>query len=257
MARANEATITISITNRQREEFCCIVNAYKDYTVVPLKDNWIEKSSNELWLHHIGQVMVVGGATSKERFDNNRELQALVNFDALERIMSDDVLQKKLNEVLRKAGVRYAGKDYQKCAKSSALTKNLRFLSSHPSGLKGMLEELASWKGEKAELRRVEHLMQHLSFMKSKSARDFLMGLGVNQNTLALDVRIANVMRYLKVEFPTPGDLGKESIYRATEQVLIEQVCMPLNVQPLFFDRLLFQHESRIVRSEYKLAKLF
>ncbi|RYZ83244.1 MAG: hypothetical protein EOP04_20345 [Proteobacteria bacterium] len=255
--RKEEPTFLITVSERQLREFHLIVDAYKAYTVVPEKEVWKVKSNNDLWMHHIGQVMVVGGAISKERFDSNEELQAMANFDVLKALKSDDALQRQINEVLRKAGVRYAGKDYRKCAKSRALAKNLRFLSNYNGGLKGLLEELSNWEGQDAELRRVDHLMQHLAFMKSKSARDFLMGLGMNQNTLALDIRIANVMRHVGVAFPTPGALGKETFYRELELQIIEKLCHPLRILPLLFDRLLFQHEGRIIRSLYRNGQIF
>ncbi len=38
----------------------------------------------------------------------------------------------------------------------------------------------ASLKGETAELNRVNFFKEHLKFMKNKSARDYLMGIGMN-----------------------------------------------------------------------------
>ena len=35
--------------------------------------------------------------------------------------------------------------------------------------------------------------MEHFEFMKNKSARDFLMNLGMNQNTVAIDIRTQNI----------------------------------------------------------------
>ncbi|RYE71850.1 MAG: hypothetical protein EOO81_04910, partial [Oxalobacteraceae bacterium] len=120
----------LEITEGVRRDMHRIVLAYRDITQIPKKGRWKQMSVNELWLHHIGQVMVVGGAASKERFDTYPILNKAAEFERLKAMMSDDTLKKVINTLLRRAGVRYAAKDYQNCLKSAALAKNLRYLAT-------------------------------------------------------------------------------------------------------------------------------
>jgi hypothetical protein len=239
------------------QAFSSIINAYREFTVIPVEGHWESLTNNDLWYWHIGQVMIVGGSISKERFDRNDELKRLVHFDALKQINDETELLRGINFVLRKAGVRYSSDDPTKCLKSRALANNYIFLSSYKGGLKSMLKKINKFSEGDFEMERVHFLMEHLKFMKSKSARDFLMGLGMNRGTIAVDIRIQNVFSHAGVELPSSSELGNEKIYRDTEQQIIEKVCRKLDIEPIIFDRILYQNYNKIMRYDYLLPKLF
>ena len=94
--------------------------------------------------------------------------------------------------------------------------------------------------------------MKELKYIKSKSARELLMTLGMNRNTLALDIRIQNIFKYLHIEFPDTKGLSIERIYTETENNIIEKICKPLHISPVTFDRLLFSHYKQILLAEFR-----
>ena len=130
------------------------------------------------------------------------------------------------------------------------------FLKEHKRGYKGILQQLYRMQGERAECERVEYLKQHLKFLKDKSARDLLMNLGMNRSTLAIDIRMQNIFKHLKVDFPDVKALAKKGVYDEIEQLIIKMVCIPLHIEPLVFDRILYQHYEKILRSDYYQLKL-
>lgn len=247
----------MKVSTRQLQTFQKIIDSYLPYTQFPVKGHWKQLNNNQLWLRHVGQVMVVGGAVSKDRFERSDALQGQISFDNLSAEGSELKRLQLINSVLRAAGVRYAGRVVEKCAKSKALLHNHSFIAAFDGGFAGLMQHLDKLGRKERELSRVAFLMQHLKFMKHKSARDFLMGLGMNQSTLALDIRIQNIFGHVGIAFPTASELGKASIYNETEKAIIEAICNPLKIEPLAFDRILFQHYAKILRYDYLLPKLF
>jgi hypothetical protein len=249
--------IELIISKKALKTFEKIINAYESTTIIPKKHNWKELTNNELWLTHIGQVMVVGGSISKIRFDKSEELKHLVHFISLKKITSEEKLLKTINQVLRKAKVRYASAIASKSAKSRALLHNYLFLAKHKGGFKAIMRMLDSFSGEKHELKRVQFLMENMKFMKSKSARDFLMGLGMNTGTIAIDIRIQNIFIHVGTSFPAANKLSNPKVYDELERQIIENLCKPLNIEPLVFDRILYQNYDKILRYDYLMPRLF
>ena len=237
----------MNITAEHLQRFQSVFDQYQHNTRFTAKDYWKNRSNNELWLWLVGQVMVVGGAASNDRFQSREDLKDRLNYDALSQYTNDKELQTVINEVLRKAGVRYASTDLEKCQKSKALVHNYKFITNYKDGFKGLLQYLAQIEGEHAELDRVSFLMAHFKFIKHKSARDFLMSMGINTHTLALDIRIQNIFRHFGIEFPTQAQLSVKAIYDKTEKEIIEKICKPLNIDPDKFDRILYQHYNEII----------
>jgi len=229
------------------QRFQSVIDQYQHNTRSTARDYWKDRSNNELWLWLVGQVMVVGGAASNDRFQSREDLKEKLNYEALREYTNDKELQSLINEVLRAAGVRYASSDLEKCQKSKALVHNYRFISSYKGGMKGLLQDLAAIHGEHAEQDRVAFLMQHLKFIKHKSARDFLMSMGINTHTLALDIRIQNIFKHFGIEFPTQAQLSSKAIYDGTEKEIIEKICNPLHIEPSTFDRILYQNYNEII----------
>jgi thermostable 8-oxoguanine DNA glycosylase len=234
----------MNITAAHLQQFQSVIDQYQHNTRFTSKDYWKDRSNNELWLWLVGQVMVVGGAASNDRFQSREDLKEQLNYNALIQYTNDKELQSIINEVLRAAGVRYASSDLEKCQKSKALVHNYRFISCYKGGFKGLLQDLAQMEGEQD---RFAFLMQHLKFIKHKSARDFLMSMGINTHTLALDIRIQNIFRHFGIEFPTQAQLSSKAVYDSTEKEIIQKICKPLNMEPAAFDRILYQNYNEII----------
>ena len=237
----------MDITKQHLKKFKGLIDKYQKDTLVPVKDNWQDKDNNELWLWLVGQVMVVGGVAGNDRFQSRQDLKKKLSYSSLSHFTDDNEMQLAINEVLREAGIRYASSDIDKCHKSKALVHNYKFISNYKGGFKGLIKHLTQFKGDNSELDRVSFLTHDFKFLKNKSARDFLMSMGINTNTLALDIRIQNIFRHFDINFPTQAELARKPIYDKTEKEIIEKICKPLNIEPINFDRVLFQHYSKIV----------
>src|SRR3954451_8766820 len=127
----------MNITAVHLQLFKSVIDQYQHHTRFTPQDYWKNRSNNELWLWLVGQVMVVGGAASNDRFQSREDLKEKLNYDALSQYSTDKELQAVINEVLRAAGVRYASTDLEKCQKSKALVHNYRFISNYKGGFKG------------------------------------------------------------------------------------------------------------------------
>ena len=73
------------------------------------------------------------------------------------------------------------------------------------------------------------------------------MGLGININTLAIDIRIQNIFKHFGLALPNAAGLNKKNIYDAIEKEIIDKICTPLKIEPVRFDRILFQNYSKII----------
>lgn len=239
----------MNIQQQHLQLFQHIIQQYQHNTRYTTKDYWKSLDDNALWFWLVGQVMVVGSAAGNERFQSRADLKEMISYDALHQYTDDKALQKLINEVLRAAGVRYASTDLEKCIKSKALVHNYRFIANYKGGFKGLLHYLSQMENEQD---RVTFLMQHLKFIKHKSARDFLMSMGMNTQTLALDIRIQNIFRHFEIDFPTQTQLSGKAVYDKTEQEIIEKICRPLNIEPHVFDRILYQNYNEIIDRKSK-----
>lgn len=148
--------------------------------------------NNKLWLRLIGQIMVVGSVSGKNNFDVNKEFQELVHIETLKNLPEQERII-NVNYVLRESKVRYASEGLDKCAKTKAVLHNFQTLQQFDGGMLGILGTLHLYAGKTAEFERVDFFKDNFQFMKNKSARDYLMGIGMNRNTLALDVCIQNI----------------------------------------------------------------
>ncbi len=243
------------ITEKQLNQFKSIIEAYQNTTKYPKPGNWKTLSNTEIWYWMVGQVIVVGSAGGGKRFWQSPELRKEIDFDTLLKRRSDKV-KKSIHYVLREAGARYASIELDKCAKTKALHSNFEVVKQYKNGFKDLLELLHNMRGSNQELDRVYYLMDNLEFMKNKSARDFLMNLGMNQNTLAIDIRVQNIFQHLKIGFPSQADFGNKAIYESIEEGIKNSICRPLGIKPLHFDRILYQNYFRILKSDYYQIKL-
>ena len=245
----------LKIKKTHLRTFSTIIDTYYRDTKFPKPGRWKNLSNTEIWFWMVGQVMVVGSSGGGKRFWQSPQLQSQINYDLLVS-KSDELVRNTINSVLLDAGARFASTDINKCEKTKALLHNYKFVKELKNGFKELLEMLESFEGNSQELDRVYYLMEHLVFFKNKSARDFLMNMGMNQNTLAIDVRIQNIFHHFKIPFPEQKYFANNGIYEAMEQEIITKICQPLKISPLYFDRILYQHYYKIMKDDYLQLRL-
>jgi hypothetical protein len=237
----------MEVSQQHLDIFQGIIDTYVNTTEFPIKDLWRQIDNNSLWLRLVGQVNVIGSASGNNRFISRQDLQQQLNFNALDALNDYD-LQYVINHAIRAAGVRYASANLEKCGKSKALVHNYRFIASYHNGMKGMMDEIANYKGDTAELERILFLTEHFKFIKNKSARDFLMSLGMNTKNIAIDIRIQNIFSHLGLKLPDASKLNNKKIYEDAENEIINKICTPLKIAPVYFDRILFQNYTEIIQ---------
>ena len=177
----------LEINEKHLEKFRRIKQHFYSGTEVPEKNKWQSLTSNDIWLHIFAQVMVVGGSEPYKKFDKRIDLKHKVAFDFLIEVEDEREVKKRVNQVLRAVGTRYASSDISKCRKTDALAYNLKMLRNFKGGPKGFLTELSRFPGDK---QKIDYVMHSLKYIKNKGARDLLMELGLVRNAMAFDSRI-------------------------------------------------------------------
>jgi len=215
-------------------------------TKVPEENNWKSWTNNEIWSHMISQVIVVGGSAPANRFEKNPQLQEQVSYENLLKMDDKKELEKIINRVLRAVGTRYASSDISKCRKTRALVHNFGIMKSFEAGPKGLLERLLKFEGINSDKRKIKYLMKIFKFIQSKSARDYLMELGLVRNAIALDIRIQNILKEIGIDIPE-GLENSPELYDSIEQKLLMQICKPLGLLGIEFDRMLYQNYKAIM----------
>jgi len=236
----------LKVTDKHLDLFRNITKKYKSRTYVEKKDRWKKLSNDQLWDKLVVQVMVIGSSDGYDRYEERPDLQKIIKFTNLLKLNDESVIAKKINFVLREAGIRYASKSLNKCNKTQALVHNFKILKKTKNNLAGILERISVFDGANADLRKVKYLMKIFEYIKSKSARDFLMGMGICTNTIAIDIRIQNIFKRAGLKIPTTA-LNNQSIYDTVEKEIIKKICKPLGIEPVKFDRILYQNYDSIL----------
>jgi hypothetical protein len=191
-------------------------------------------------------VIVVGGSAPAEKFERNPKLQNVVSYEKMVKTYDKKELEETINGVLRAVGTRYASSDISKCRKTRALVHNLEIMKSFKDGPKSLLDRLSKFEGISGDKRRIKYLMKIFRFVQSKSARDYLMELGLVRNAIALDVRIQNVLKEVGIDIPK-GLENSPELYDSIEQDILTQICKPLGMLGIEFDRMLYQNYKEIM----------
>lgn len=236
----------LKVTDKHLDFFNSTVKKHKAGTNFPRKDNWKKSDNNDLWNDMVIQVMVVGGSDGAERYSDIPKIQRLIKFDSLVKVNDYNKVAKAINYVLREAGVRYASADMKKCIKTKALVHNFKILKGTKNGFKGILERISEFYGQNADIRKVKYLMKIFRYIKSKSARDFLMGQGICTNTIAIDIRIQNIFKSINLTIPD-AVLSSPTIYDQVEKEIVTEICSPIKIEPMKFDRILYQNYDSIL----------
>ena len=215
-------------------------------TEVPEENNWKDWTNDEIWLHIFEQVIVVGNSKPAERFNKDAKLRNQISYEELAKKREEDELKKEINHVLRSVGARYASSNISKCRKTNALTHNFKVLKSFNDGPKGLLKRLSEFEGPYADRRKIKYLMKIFKYLQSKSARDFLMELGIVRDAIALDIRVQNIFAKIGVQIPK-GFEANPKLYDEIEKDMLEKVCKHLNLSGVEFDRMLYQNYRSIM----------
>jgi hypothetical protein len=208
----------------------------------PKPDAWRHLDQDGAWKHFVYQVAVVGDSSAYDRLVASSQAQRELHFDHLERLGPEE-RRETVHRVLRTYRVRYAAADPQKCRKTSALVRNLTFLSDFRGGPLGYLASLASIAEEESRVNRVAHDM---CYIKHKGARDLLAELGLAVAVVALDTRLITILNRLGVS--TAPDLQTNpQRYADFERELLSRVCAPLGITGVELDRILYRNYDAIV----------
>lgn len=211
-------------------------------TDVPLPDCWLSMDDEQLWMNMVVQVMVVGGSGSVDnRFLNRVDLRQRIAYSTLVEIASEDERKRAINSALRDAKIRYASSDLAKCHKTKAIAENFHVIRS-AGGPEAFVQEAARLP---TEYDQIEYVMEHLAYFKSKGARDFLMSHGLVRQALAFDTRVLKVLRELGVNLD--GRVRThEVVYRSEEARVLRDICSPLGLSGVEFDRMIYQNQKAI-----------
>ncbi|MCD6226399.1 MAG: hypothetical protein J7J93_01210 [Candidatus Aenigmarchaeota archaeon] len=237
----------LKINKDHIKKFEEIKNRFLSKTKIPQENNWEKLTNNDIWLSLITQVMVVGGSAPADKFNSNPVLKNKVSYENLIQIKREEELKKKINEVLRTVGTRYASHDISKCRKTNALVYNLMILKSFRGGPKELLKKLSEFKGKNSDKKRIKYFMKIFKFIQSKSARDNLMSLGFVKNAIALDIRIQKIFKKMGIQLPK-GFENNPKLYDEIEKDILIKICEPLGLLGVQFDRLLYQNYREIMK---------
>jgi len=236
----------LRVNKNHLEKFEKIKERFLSKTKVPKENNWKSWTNDEIWLHMISQVIVVGGSAPANRFEKNPQLQKQVSYENLLKIDDKKDLEKTINRVLRAVGTRYASSNVSKCRKTRALVHNFEVVKTFKTGPKGLLERLSEFEGASSDKRKIKYVMKIFRFIQSKSARDYLMELGLVKNAVALDIRIQNILREAGIDV-LKGLESSPELYDSVEQEVLAKICKPLGLCGVEFDRMLYQNCKAIM----------
>jgi hypothetical protein len=235
------------INSNHLQIFETIKTLFLSKTEIPKKDNWKAQTNNDLWLKVITQVIAVGSSTPVNRFNERPDLMHQVSYNELLAIESQDELVRTINHVLRAVGARYASADISKCRKTKALAYNLTVFKGFKDGPKELLMTLSELKGKNSDQQQIRYLMKMFKYMQSKSARDYLMELGLVQNAIALDVRIRTILTKVGINVPK-GFENNHRLYDQIENDVLNHICIPLDLSGVALDRMLYQNYDDILK---------
>jgi len=197
-------------------------------TTVPRKSGWQRQDNEGLWMQVVGQVVVVGGSRPAEKIGAAWETLGIGYSDLVG--LSDAKARRMIHKQFRRFGVRWVGDKPGK--KSESCVRNLRVLEE-AGGPRAFFKQVAAIRGD---TERIDFVMRSLSHMGAKSARDLLMNTGLLRNSIALDTRVVGALRDAGV---VRGDAVAR--YDEVEQAVIDNVAVPLGVEPVVVDRAIYQ----------------
>ncbi len=227
-----------AIAERRLQE---AVNRLKSSVVAPRVGNWKRLTDAELWGRVLVQISVVGGAKSGGRLQNQLEPMLAGWYEELRAKKPGDRI-KSIHEMLYKSRVRYVTASPETCKKSNAASYNFELLQAY-GGPKKYFGDLAKVPEESW---RVGIVSDEMQCIRSKGARDLLIGLGIVENAIALDSRLQKILSEAGVKLRNDLAVNRAS-YKLLESELLQKVCEPCGVTGAHFDRILFNNWKDLV----------
>ena len=83
-------------------------------------------------------------------------------------------------------------------------------------------------------------------YIRTKGARDLLIGLGLATNVIALDSRLQTVLKNVGAVLPSDVASNRAK-YKLLEQELLEKVCQPCSITGAHLDRILFNKWQDVI----------
>jgi hypothetical protein len=220
------------------------VLAERPHAVVPALDRWSTMDDERLWRQVVSQVAVIGGVRP---WDSLRDAWTTVGISWADLARThasadDDAVAERFHVLFAKYGIRYVGDGQRPAKKAIACARNRRALLR--AG--GPTAWVASVAAMPDELARIDRVARDLNQVGAKGARDLLMDYGLCRKTIALDVRVMNILRAagLTDEEKAPPS---RAAYEELEAEIVEQVARPLGFEPVAVDRVLFQRHDEIL----------
>ena len=238
-----DSQITLEINKEHLKAFDRIKDLYLPKTIVPKENNWKSLSNDDIWFHIVAQVMIVGNSKPYDKFIKDENLKNQISFQTLLNIENQETIAKIINHILREVGSRYANKTLSKCMKTRALVTNFNYLKKYNDGPIGFLNYISKIDNEK---QRIRYVVNNFKYVKNKGARDLLMELGLIRNSIAIDVRIQNILKKMGIEI-SQDSLSNPLRYEQIQKEIIEKICNPLDISRIAFDRMLYQNYEEIM----------
>jgi hypothetical protein len=218
---------------------------------VPLPEpGWGWSDPEAAWWRVVGQICAVGSSRSWPALEQG-EMRAALSVRQLREL--GDVAAAHVHQRLARAGVRYCSPKRLWSVKADAIARNAgsRWVAGEDGNVR-IVNRLVEAVGEPApgtyfspEQARVARqiLVRELRFFGPKSASDFLLGLGLTDAVIALDVRVLNLLVECLGWSPTCrqriGDLRR---YTDLEEQVARRIAEPAGLSLLAVDRAMFQH---------------
>ena len=229
----------IHVDENVLEVFRRVKDLFLSNTKLPRKDFWRSLDDNEIWLHVVKQVIVVGASRPAKKLDEKPGLKEEINYHRLTALIDEH--EDEVEDIIRKVLLNVGARFYRN--KARALTWNLRVLKMKEGSPRLLLVKLSEMK---EEMDRVRYLVKNFKYIKRKGARDLLIELGLAQNVIALDQRIINILEKLDINFDKKF-VRKDDLYCEVEKELISKICKPLGLSGAQFDRMLYQNYDSIL----------
>lgn len=212
----------------------------------------------EAWYRLVGQICAVGSSRSWDALQSSAARESLT----ILRIRSEgENAPGYVHAVLAGLKVRYCSLRSECSPKARAITANAHspFIADAQGAvcLLDRITEVVGKPGDQGLLtleqsraaRRL--LIRNVQFFGPKSASDFLIGLGLVDCFLALDVRLLNLLIDQWGFDPVWRDrVHKLDEYEKLESEVIARFCNSLEIKPAELDRLLFYGYSALRKSK-------
>jgi|SRR5579871_1009498 len=202
----------------------------------------------ESWYRLVGQICSVGSSRAWEALQtpSARKSLSVASIRAQE-----DRAAAYVHTILSELKIRYCSMRSDSSAKANAIAASAHSPRiADAEGVVCLLDQLAADVGQPGDQglftpdqARVARrwLIQNVRFFGPKSAGDFLLGLGLADSLLALDVRLLNLLIDEWGFDPSWRDrVHRLNDYERLESSVIDLFCPALQIEPVELDRLLF-----------------